>query len=331
MNASTRTRNVVAVFDNYSDAQHAVEQLTAAGFQRDDIDLESARSYAGDAARGNVALSGEPAPDHSGGGITGFLRRLFGSDIGEHDREAFTEAVRRGGAVVCVTTDEQHEDRAADILNENGAVDIDNRSASPSERREIRGESREPGVAHDRSIPVVDEELRVGKRVVQRGGVRVYNRVQDQPVEQQVELREEHVYVERRDADRPATDADLRNQDEVIEVKEMAEEPVVEKRSRVVEEVVVGKDENTRTETIRDTVRKSDVDVERFGAESSPAYDYGRRMSLDERYRGRNWEEVEPDLRIRYERTYPDSKWDQIKDAVRRGWDKVTGERSDRR
>jgi uncharacterized protein (TIGR02271 family) len=182
--------------------------------------------------------------------------------------------------------------------------------------------------------------------------VRVYNRVREEPVEQQVSLREEHVTVDRRKTDRPATEADVRAHDEVVEVTEMAEEPVIEKRTRVVEEVVIGKKAESRTETIRDTVRHSDVNVERLGADYTteydddfrhdfktrfgsdrsaryetyaPAYQYGYRMARDQRYRGRRWEEVEPTLRSDYERSYPETKWEQFKDAVRYGWDKVTG------
>jgi len=138
-----------------------------------------------------------------------------------------------------------------------------------------------------RTIPVVEEELKVGKRVIQRGGVRVYSRVENVPVEETVRLREENVRVDRRPADRAATAADeglLR--DQTIEVTETAEEPVISKSARVVEEVVVGKDVNERAETVRDTVRRTKVDVEPIagqdarrtaaaGASASSAGTYG--------------------------------------------------------
>jgi uncharacterized protein (TIGR02271 family) len=186
--------------------------------------------------------------------------------------------------------------------------------------------------------------------------VRVYNRLEEQPVEEQVRLREEHVRVDRRPANRPATEADLRAHDEVIEVTERAEVPVVNKTARVVEEVVVGKETTQRTENIRDTVRRTDVNVERIGAEGSaltdydedfrrdfqsrygslrgakyeiyaPAYQYGYRMAFDDRYRDRQWDEVESDLRYDYERNYPANKWEKMKDSIRYGWEKVTGRR----
>jgi uncharacterized protein (TIGR02271 family) len=207
-----------------------------------------------------------------------------------------------------------------------------------------------------RNIPVVQEELRVGKRAVKRGGVRIYTRVHEQPVEENVRLREERVRVDRRPADRPATEADLREHDEVVEVAEMAEEAVIDKRTRVVEEIVVGKDVTERTETIRDSVRRSDVNVEKLSGEDarftgfdddfrndfrarygtnpslkyedySPAYHYGYQMASDNRYRGRRWNDVESDLRRDYESRYPRSTWEKMKDSVRYGWEKVTGQR----
>ena len=114
------------------------------------------------------------------------------------------------------------------------------------------------------AIPVVEEDIAIGKREVERGHVRIFSRVIEQPVEESVRLREEKVTVERRPVDRPATDADFAAAGkEVIEMTETAEEPVVSKRARVVEEVVVQKDVTERTETVRGTERRTDVDVQR--------------------------------------------------------------------
>jgi hypothetical protein len=57
----------------------------------------------------------------------------------------------------------------------------------------------------------------------------------------------------------------------------------------------------------------------------APAYQYGYRMAGDHKYRDRNFSEVEFNLRREYETSNPDSTWDKVKDAVRYGWDKVTG------
>jgi uncharacterized protein (TIGR02271 family) len=352
MPASTRT--VVAVFDDYATAERAVNDLVSSGFSRENIDITSGNSsYGSDFAAGNAGLTGREPRDQSGGGIGGFFRRIFGDD--EYSGN-FDEAVRRGNTVVTVTTSD--EDRAADILDRNGAIDVDERAASwRQEGFDTRSHlaDRDVSTAGDHSIPVVREELHVGKRNVLRGGVRVFNRVTEQPVQEEVHLREERVRVERRPVDRPATEADFRAQDDVIEVTEMAEEPVVGKTARVVEEVVVGKEATERTQTIRDTVRHTEVDVENLGADRAftdydsdfrqhfttrygsvggaqyetyaPAYQYGYRMASDERYRGRRWDDVETHLRTDYERSYPGGTWEQMKDSVRYGWEKVTGRR----
>ena len=346
------TRMVVAVFDDYATAETAVADLVSNGFSRDSIDITSSNSFASDTAIGNTGLSGQHPRDSSGGGIGGFFRRLFGADdeyAGHYD-----EAIRRGATVVSVATDE--EDRAGEILDRNGAVDVEERAAGWRQQG-YQTESKPPQRdTSDRSIPVVREELHVGKREVRRGGVRVFNRVTEEPVEEQVQLREERVRVDRRPANRPATEADFRAQDDVIEVTEMTEEPVIGKTARVVEEVVVGKDTTQRTETVRDTLRRTDVNVENLGGRDrefmdydddfrrdfqtrygsvprakyetyAPAYQYGYRMASDERYGGSSWDEVESTIRTDYERQYPGSKWEQIKGSVRYGWEKVTGRR----
>ena len=118
-------------------------------------------------------------------------------------------------------------------------------------------------VAEQTTVPVIQEELEVGKRVVERGGVRVHSHVEEMPVEEVVRLREEHIDVERRVVDRPATTADA-FKEVTIEMTETAEQPVVAKQARVVEEVVVGKTAEVREETIEDTVRRQDVEVEQL-------------------------------------------------------------------
>jgi uncharacterized protein (TIGR02271 family) len=174
-----------------------------------------------------------------------------------------------------------------------------------------------------------------------------------QPVEESVSLSEERVRVERRPVNRSATDADLSlGQDQVIEVQEFAEEPVVAKQARVVEEVRVGKEVSERTETVRDTVRHTEVNVEqtpganattfddsdfrtdfkkRYAASGAsydtylPAYRYGYDMASDPRYKGRSFDEIESDIQSDYGRRYPTGAWEKMKDAVRYGWNKVTG------
>ena len=114
----------------------------------------------------------------------------------------------------------------------------------------------------ERVLPVVEEELAIGKREVAKGGVRVHTRVASVPAEESVQLRMERATIERVKVDRPvAAGADL-FKERTFEVLEMAEEAVVQKRARVKEEVRIGKRIAERTETVRETLRKTDIEVE---------------------------------------------------------------------
>ena len=114
----------------------------------------------------------------------------------------------------------------------------------------------------------MEEQLQVGTRVVQSGGVRIFSRTREIPVEQRVELREERATVTRRPTDRPVTDSDRPFEDKSFEVVESREEPVVAKTAKVVEEVVVGKETRKREERVRDNVRKTDVQVQQVAGQT---------------------------------------------------------------
>jgi len=352
----TKTKTIVAVFSNSATAQRATQDLLQSGFSREDVQITSNDTFASDAARGNIGLSGADPTRHStGGGISGFFRNLFGA--GEDEDTTYANAIRSGGAIVSVRTNEGRTERAQDILERYDPIDIDKTSGasdkiSGASRQQVRADD----TGTDRSIPVVEEQLHVGKRAVQRGGVRVYSHIVEQPVEEQVSLREERVHVDRRRVDRPATEADFRPPEQVVEVTETVEEPVIGKQARVREEIVVGKEARTRTETVKDSVRRTDVNVEKMGSADrmvqehdddfrrdfttrygstkgslydtyAPAYQYGYSSGTDKRFSGRKWEDVEETLRTDYMRNNPNSTWDQVKGAVRYGWEKVTRQR----
>ena len=113
-------------------------------------------------------------------------------------------------------------------------------------------------------IQLAEEQLAVGKRLVNKGGTRVRRYVVETPVQESVNLHEEKVTLERRPVTdgRPVTDADFT--DKTIELTETAEEAVVSKTARVVEEVALGKTATDRTETVHDTLRKEEVEFEQI-------------------------------------------------------------------
>jgi uncharacterized protein (TIGR02271 family) len=111
-------------------------------------------------------------------------------------------------------------------------------------------------------LPLSEERLDVGKRTVDRGTTRVRRYVVEKPVEENVTLRSERVTVERRQPiGTTAAPGIGAFEERVVEVRETAEEPVVAKTARVAEEVVVGREATERTETVRDTVRREEVEV----------------------------------------------------------------------
>jgi len=120
--------------------------------------------------------------------------------------------------------------------------------------------------AEGTTIPVIEENVQIGKQQVRTGGAYIKARIVEKPIEETVNLREEHLNIERNPVDRPANSTDFDTFKEgVIELEERAEVPVVNKEARVVEEINVNKEVTERTETVRDTVRKTEVDIENFG------------------------------------------------------------------
>lgn len=123
-------------------------------------------------------------------------------------------------------------------------------------------------------VPVIEEQVRVGKRQVE-GGVRVATRVEQSPVEQPVTLRRETLNVERTPVHRPASSSDYPAfKEATIVVRTREQRPVVEKLAFVVEEIHIHKGVEERTEVIRETVRRTEVDIQEIqeGEESN----YGR-------------------------------------------------------
>lgn len=262
-------RTVVGVFDERSEAEQVRTQLVSLGLSSNDIVIQGGT----DASTSTLRGSGKPPHE---GGVRGFFRHLFGLDD-DDAIEPYAEATRRGSYVVCATAQsDELAERAATVMEQAGAVNIEHRAArwreqgwsgyrddAPALSPGELAQERELNAASRTRIPVVEENLQVGKRTVERGGVRVYTRVVERPVEEQVSLREERARVERHAVDRPVTDADMAALREgTIEVRETVEEPVVQKVARVVEEVDVGKEVEERTETVRDTLRHTEVDVD---------------------------------------------------------------------
>lgn len=253
----------VAVFETQQEAQAALQALASEGFAAHQARVTSA---------GNDASPGSPttpveSDKLSGSAIADFLG--FGDE-----GETYAEAVRRGGFVVTVdAVDDEEASRAESAMARLGPVDIEQRT---SEWRQSGWQPRQAGRARNLGplpggnspnhieaiIPVAEERLVVGKREVERGGVRIISRTVERPVEAEVTLREEHATITRRPVDRIVADADAAFVNTTVEVRETVEEPVVSKTARVVEEVQVGREAGIREAAVQDTVRKTEVDIQ---------------------------------------------------------------------
>ena len=130
--------------------------------------------------------------------------------------------------------------------------------------------NRDVNTTGDTSIPIIEENIDISKREVETGGARINSRIVEEEVQENITLREEHVNVERTPVNRPATEADINAfREGEIEVTEHAEVPVVNKEARVVEEITLGKEVTERDEVIRDTVRKTEVDVDKLDVDTN--------------------------------------------------------------
>lgn len=271
-----------AFFDSRSDAENAVSRLKDAGIPENAIRFMPGYE-ADDGVAGNTERSG-------------FWAGLADWFFPDEDRATYAEGLSRGGFLVSVEVNGANYETAQDILDDEGSIDIDERADTwrndgwdaqrstkgfatstddASQQRKFdddldkvaqsAGSAQEDAFdagSRDETIPVVEENLRVGKRDVNNGSVRVRAYTVETPVREDVSLRDENVEIERRSVDRPLSDADRAFQDRTISAEEHHEEAVVQKDARVIEEIGTRKTADERTETIEDTVRKTEVEIE---------------------------------------------------------------------
>lgn len=269
---------VVGVLDAPHEVQNVLADLQNIGIDRNNIDImdhkecsrlqESADTEAG-------------APKGIFSGLMNWVR-----DFGIHDKESeiIAECVRRGGSMVAVKSPNDLVETVSDILSRHGAVDIDQRAdfyrksgfqkfdeASPAfTRDEMIAERERFAPGGEFAIPVIEENVKVGKKMIPHSRIRIISRVTEQPITQDISLRQEHVEVERRATDRALNSGDINAFKEgTVELTESEEVPVVTKEARVKEEVIVKRDVEEHIETVHDTALRRDVVVERVDEKNS--------------------------------------------------------------
>jgi stress response protein YsnF len=214
--------SVISAFDDQKIASQVIDALLSEGFK--DRDIEVLRGK-GDELMSEIAEHG----------------------FGKEDAREFAEAAGKGKTLVAARVPEEKLERAVAIM----------------ERFETYQDRGSQGAGAE-AVQVVEEELSVGKRKVASGGVRITTSVSERPVKETVRLREEHVGAERRSADRvlSAEEAEAAFEEKTVEMMGTREKAEVRKEARVVGEVALTKETKERQQTVTDTVRRTDVEVE---------------------------------------------------------------------
>ena len=273
---------IVAIYDTPARAESAKADLLEAGVPQTSI------SIVGAAPTGSVATT-QPREE-------GFWSNLFGGSP-DHDTAVYDHSVDSGASVLNVKTPEAHVDRVLAILERHNPIDIDDRAANYVQSSASTATAGMPADQPTASAPTTalagqasptaevtrsdsgklqlsEEELTVGKHVVNHGGTRIRRFVVERPAEENVTLHSENVVLDRRPVTdrRPAADS---FSDKTIEMMETAEEAVVSKVARVYEEVGLRKEATDRVETVHGTVRKEEVEIEKIPGTNAPTAKVG--------------------------------------------------------
>jgi stress response protein YsnF len=347
-------KTVVGLYEDRTTAHRALKDLEARGFNKDHLSFASTER--GD--RHTYEHDADTFRDPSS---------LTRYGVPQEEAEFYAEGLRRGGSLIVARVHDSNAEEAADIMARHNPARFEDRhkayrasgysgydrNAQTFTEEEQRAERERYAGERQQRFQEIEEHLKVGKREVVRGGVRVHQHVDTEREEETLRLREEHVDVDRRNVDRALSpeEADRAFQEGSVEVTERAEEAVVTKEARVTGEVSVGKTSDVHTETVGADVRRTRVEVEQIPAETyarhsegfrqhydrhyagqgryedyEPAYRYGAAAATQ--YRGRSYADVERDLERDYSDRYGErNAWEKTKDAVRHGWESVTGQR----
>jgi uncharacterized protein (TIGR02271 family) len=265
---------VVAVFDTEAHAEAAVKALKAGGFANADISIfDDDRLKAGKSA---IAAGVKEA---------GLWHRLFGGDVHRHEAAVYGQTIEEGGVVVSARVLDTEVAQATAILDLHRPVDVHDRAvtsgiapaahvaavekkldAVPLAPAQKVAVSPKLAAAHDGVLRLAEEQLQVGKQMVETGRTRVRRFVTEREVAADVTLHEEHAELLRRAITDPKFVGNIDWADQEIEVIETAEHALVNKTARVVEEVSLKKIGTDHVETVHDKIRRQQVEIERVGA-----------------------------------------------------------------
>ena len=166
-------------------------------------------------------------------------------------------------AVLLPACDWQQDKRVYTVAQEDASM-----RTSPKQTS-LQQEASSRTAPEDTVVPIVQEELHIGKQKVETGRVRLTKTVQEREVMVSEPSMQEDIQIERVPVNRWLTEpASVRYEGDIMIIPVMEEVPVVEKRLRLKEELRVTKRQITtqRTEAVR--LRTEEVQVERIPAQS---------------------------------------------------------------
>jgi uncharacterized protein (TIGR02271 family) len=266
-------QTLVAAFDTAQHAQAAIEALKAGGFHEDDISIfDNSRLSAGTGTR-----------------EAGLWNRLFGGSLYQHEAQVYSDTIARGGTVISLRVLDSEVAHASGILDVHRPVDVHDRAVTAGIAPAAKVEAAAKTIAaapiaavqkvavtpklaetHDEVLRLAEEQLQVGKQMVEAGRTRVRRFTTERDVSADVTLHEEHAEVLRRAVTDPAYAGELDWSDRTIEVVESAEHALVSKTARVVEEISLKKVGTEHVETVHEKLRRQRAEIERVDASGRP-------------------------------------------------------------
>jgi len=228
---------------------------------------------------------------------------------------------------------------------------------------DVSSRSPRQSATGDRTLELREEELQVGKERVEAGTAGVEKEIETERRTVDVPTMREEAVIERHPVDRRPADGPISDREE-IEIPLSEDRVSVDKQAVVYEEVEVGKRQVQDTQRVSGDVRREVAHVtnegdtrmddgsrrgsswdeasptyrqgwqQKYGTmggrweDAEPGYRYGHEMASDDRYRDRDWAQIEPELSTGYSDwarrggyQSDRSSWDQVRDHARESWE----------
>ena len=358
---------LIAVFDNHADATSAQNELLSSGFSSSDVRLQHGDETAPGGSMASSTTTTTTTTDNEPGigeSIKNFFSDLFGSDSDNYSSK-YSTAASLGNHILTVNTDSEAEvERAADIVERFGPIDIDEQSekwgmtegsgAMMGSRGSMSGGQSMSLQSDPDRLPLNQQSL---NDPVPMGTT------YQEPMGSRDELSTGSYGA--------GTGSSLQQNQGGTSLSGSSLEGSAASSSNLQGSSLTGsqqRDTSTLGNTVGQEQRSGSMrDVQRTGvrvfsrspAQSSlsgdddyyrnhftstygttgdsyddyaPAYSYGSEMARDQKYSGRKWDDVENDLSSDWATRAGNkagSTWEKMKAAVKHGWDRMTSDDDD--